>query len=119
MAVERPERPYIQFNFKVDLKDSKLDPGQFSGGFQEVSGLGTEVTVTEYRNGNDLDNGVRKVTGLNKANDITLKRGVIGATTLYSWLNDIRNGNQTVFRDITIHLQDEQHQNVFSWTLRR
>ena len=37
-----------------------------------------EVTVAEYRNGNDTENSVRKITGLNKATDVTLKRGVIG-----------------------------------------
>ena len=38
-----------------------------------------EVTVAEYRNGNDRLNSVRKITGLNKITDVTLKRGVIGS----------------------------------------
>ena len=50
---------------------------------------------------------VRKITGLNKATDVTLKRGVIGSLNLYQWLNDIRNGNQNAERTVTIHLQNE------------
>src|SRR5262249_61445478 len=70
------DRPYTQFNFLVDLGDGKTDGP--SAGFQEVSGLGMEVTVAEYRNGNSKENSVVKITGLNKATDVTMKRGVIG-----------------------------------------
>lgn len=118
MAI-REERPYAQFNFTADFQDPEMDPNSFSGGFQEISGLGMEVTVTEYRNGSDKDNGVRKVFGLNKASDVTFKRGVIGATTLYRWLDDIRNGNQLAFRDVTVVLQSEDHTPVLEWRLLR
>jgi phage tail-like protein len=118
MAV-REERPYVQFNFTVDLNVPGMDPGSFTGGFQEVSGIGMEVTVSEYRNGSDKDNGVRKITGLNKASDVTFKRGVIGALPLYEWLNDIRNGNQQSYRDVTVTLQNEGHEAVLEWRLLR
>ena len=88
MAVKR-DRPYSAFNFLVDFGDGTGTEGA-DAGFQEVSGLGMEVTVSEYRNGNEKENSVRKITGLNKATDVTLKRGVIGSLTLYTWLNDIR-----------------------------
>ena len=65
MAVLRADRPYVQFNFQVNIQDGEADPTGFTGGFQEVSGIGMEVTVAEYRAGNDPDNGVRKITGLN------------------------------------------------------
>ena len=52
--------------------------GSVDAGFQECSNLGMEVTVAEYRNGNAKENGVMKITLLNKATDVTLKRGVIG-----------------------------------------
>ena len=118
MAV-REDRPYVQFNFIVDLNVPGMDPKSFTGGFQEVSGIGMEVTVSEYRNGSDKDNGVRKITGLNKASDVTLKRGVIGALPLYQWLNDIRNGDQKSYRDVTIILQNEAHEAVLEWRLLR
>src|SRR5262245_34394443 len=106
MAIPR-ERPYVQFNFLVDLGTGSTDGPDV--GFQEISNIGMEVTVAEYRNGNEKENSVRKITGLNKATDVTMKRGVIGSLNLYNWLNDIRNGDQNAYRTVTIQLQNEDH----------
>ena len=117
MAVQR-ERPYAQFNFLVDLGDGTTDGA--GAGFQECSNIGMEVTVAEYRNGNEKENSVRKITGLNKATDVTMKRGVIGSLNLYQWLNQIRNGDQTAYRTVTIQLQNEDHTaTVQTWKLLR
>ena len=117
MAVLR-DRPYVQFNFLVDLGNGNTDGPE--AGFQEVSGIGMEVTVAEYRNGNERENAVRKITGLNKTTDVTLKRGVIGSLKLYQWLNDIRNGSQNAMRTVTIQLQNEDHSAVVqTWKLLR
>jgi len=117
MAILR-DRPYVQFNFLVDLGDGVTDGPQ--AGFQECSNIGMEVTVAEYRNGNEKENSVRKITGMNKSTDVTLKRGVIGSLNLYTWLNDIRNGNQNALRNVTIQLQSEDHTaTVQTWKLMR
>ena len=117
MAVLR-DRPYVQFNFLVDLGTGNTDGPE--AGFQEMSNIGMEVTVSEYRNGNTKENSVQKITGLNKATDVTMKRGVIGSLNLYNWLNDIRNGNQNALRTITISLQNEDHTAVVqTWKLLR
>lgn len=117
MAVLR-DRPYVQFNFLVDLGNGNTEGPE--AGFQEVSGIGMEVTVAEYRNGNERENAVRKITGLNKTTDVTLKRGVIGSLNLYQWLNDIRNGSQNAMRTVTIQLQNEGHSSVVqTWKLMR
>ena len=117
MAVLR-DRPYVQFNFLVDLGNGNTEGPE--AGFQEVSGIGMEVTVAEYRNGNERENAVRKITGLNKTTDVTLKRGVIGSLNLYQWLNDIRNGSQNAMRTVTIQLQNEDHSSVVqTWKLMR
>jgi phage tail-like protein len=115
MAVQR-DRPYTQFNFLVDI-GSGSDGA--TAGFQEVSAISTEVAVTEYRNGNSKENSPIKITGLNKASDVTLRRGVIGALDLYAWLNDIRNGNQSALRTVTIQLLDEERNPVQTWKLLR
>jgi phage tail-like protein len=79
-----------------------------------------EVTVAEYRTGNMKENSVQKITGINKATDVTLKRGVIGSLDLYNWLDDIRNGNQQAFRTVIVQLQNEDHtQVVQTWKLLR
>src|ERR1700687_3811821 len=101
MAVLR-ERPYVQFNYLVDLGNGSTDGPE--AGFQEISGIGMEVTVAEYRNGNEKENSVRKITGLNKSTDVTMKRGVIGSLNLYQWLDQIRNGDQKALRTVTLQL---------------
>lgn len=112
------DRPYVQFNFLVDLGSGSTEGPE--AGFQEVSGVGMEVTVSEYRNGNSRENSVMKITGLNKSTDVTMKRGVIGSLSLYNWLNQIRNGDQNALRTVTIHLQNEDHtQVVQTWKLLR
>src|SRR6202007_3255698 len=117
MAVLR-ERPYVQFNFLVDLGTGTTDGVE--AGFQECSNIGMEMTVSEYRNGNERENSVRKITGLNKATDVTLKRGVIGSLNLYQWLDQIRNGDQAAYRNVVIQLQNEDHTAVVQeWKLLR
>src|SRR5688572_16990508 len=117
MAVLR-ERPYVQFNFLVDLGTGATDGPE--AGFQEVSGIGMEVTVSEYRTGNAKENSVMKITGMNKSTDVTMKRGVIGSLNLYKWLDQIRNGDQNALRTVTITLKNEDHtQDVQVWKLLR
>ncbi len=117
MAVLR-DRPYVQFNFLVDLGTGSTEGPE--AGFQEVSGVGMEVTVSEYRTGNSRENSVMKITGLNKSTDVTLKRGVIGSLSLYNWLNQIRNGDQAALRTVTVQMQNEDHtQVVMTWKLLR
>ncbi len=60
--------PYGAFNYIVSF-----DGGEAFGGFSDVSGIGTEITVAEYRNGNDKENHVRKVAGMHKVSDVTLE----------------------------------------------
>jgi phage tail-like protein len=117
MAVQR-ERPYPQFNFLVDLGTGETEGP--TAGFQECSDISMEVPVIEYRNGNEKENGVRKITGLAKYADVTLKRGLIGTLDLYQWLSAIRDGDQHAFRTVRIQLQNEDHtQVVLTWKLLR
>ena len=118
MATERDAIPYSQFNFMVTLGDEGPDRPQ--AGFQEISGLGMEINVAEYRSGNSLENAAVKVTGTYKVPDITLKRGVMGYLDLYQWLDEVRNGAQDQLRTIKIDLMSEDRATVaMSWKLVR
>jgi phage tail-like protein len=119
MPTQPRERPFNVFRFQVDLGPGGPSTTDFKAGFQEVSGLGMEVHVAEYRAGNDLENGPLKITGLTKTNDITLKRGVIAdITTLYAWIDDVRNGSQDELRTVRIQLMDDTGKNVVQqWAL--
>lgn len=117
MPVQR-ETPYSSFNFLVEL-----EPGQgqeLTAGFSEVSGINTEITVAEYRNGNDKVNHVRKIPGVSKASDVTLKRGVIGAQNLYEWIDATRQGQlRAAKRNVVIKLLSEDRADtVVTWKLR-
>ena len=117
MAVLR-DRPYAQFNFLVDLGTG--DTAGPDAGFQECSAITMGVDVIEYRNGNDKENSPRKLTGLQKVSDVTLKRGIIGSLSLYQWLDQIRNGDAAAFRNVVIQLQNEDHTaTVMTWKLLR
>ena len=117
MAVLR-ERPYGQFNFLVDIGTGTTDGPE--AGFQECSAISMSVDVVEYRNGNDRENNVRKLTGLGRVSDVTLKRGIIGSLNLYQWLDQIRNGDAAGFRTVTIQLLNEDHSMIVTtWRLLR
>jgi phage tail-like protein len=117
MAVLR-DRPYAQFNFLVDLGTGQTDGPE--AGFQECSPITTSLDVIEYRNGNEKENQVRKITGLNRVADVTLRRGIIGSLNLYQWLDQIRNGDPAGMRNVAIHLQNEDHTAiVMTWKLLR
>jgi phage tail-like protein len=116
MAVLR-ELPYGQFNFLVDLGTGTDGP---EAGFQECSEIGMSVDVIEYRNGNENENHVHKLTGLTRVSDVTLRRGIIGSLNLYQWIDQIRNGDPGSYRNVVIHLQNEDHTaTVMSWKLFR
>ena len=114
-----PDRriPYGAFNFQVNFGGSN-PPDQPSGGFSDVSGLNTELMVAEYRTGVDVENHVRKVAGLHKTGDVTLKRGIINSKDLWDWIEEVRSNGSLKQRDVTVTLYDEAHQAAMSWTLR-
>ena len=108
---DRKDLPYGAFNFTVSFD------GNNGGGFSDVSGLGTEFMVAEYRNGNDPENRVHKIVGLHKVSDVTLKRGIVKSKVFFEWIKELRT-NPNKRRDVTITLNDEAGQPVMSWTLQ-
>ena len=117
MAVLR-DRPYPNFNFLVDLGTGNTDGAD--AGFEEIILPEVWLDVIEYRNGNEKENSVRKLTGLDHCGNTLLRRGVIGSLQLYQWYNDIRNGNQSALRTVTIQLQNEDHTAIVqTWKLLR
>lgn len=104
--------PYPAFNFTVSF-----DGGEPFGGFSDVSGIMTELTVAEYREGNDPANNVRKVQGMNKAGDVTLKRGIVDAGPIWDWINDARINGPDAKKTVVITLLNERREPVQNWTL--
>lgn len=113
MAVR--DTPYGAYNFIVELNDGSASDRAI-GGFSDVSGIGTELNMMEYRQGNDKENRVRKIPGLHKVSDVTLKRGIMGTTNFYEWINVTRR-DPTFRRNVSITLNDEQGNPVLRWNL--
>jgi phage tail-like protein len=113
------QNPYGAFNYIVALGGGQGDgsEGSIIGGFSDASGLGMEVSYSEYRNGTEKFNTVRKVPNTHKVDDITLKRGLVGSDDLFQWLKGVRDGVADP-RQVTITLMDEARQPVATWSLR-
>lgn len=106
--------PYSAFNFLVEFNGQDI-----SAGFSEVTGLGAEITMAEYRNGNDKENHVRKIPNINKVSDVTLKRGIIKSQDLWDWINLTRREGWIAQRNVIITLMDEANEtSVQRWTLQ-
>jgi phage tail-like protein len=109
VAVQR-DNPYPNHNFAVDFGAGDAI------GFSEVDLPAGELDVIEYREGNELAR-ARKLPGLVKYPNVTLKRGVTGNLELFDWWQSIRDG-QLLRRNVVITLLDEQRQPVQRWELR-
>jgi phage tail-like protein len=111
-----PDRnsPYNAFNFIVEFSN-----GDIVGGFSEVSGLGTEITVAEYRNGNDARNVVTKIPGMFKVADVTLKRGIVNSQAVFDMFKNLQDGKVADAKQtVAITLMDETGANgVQKWIL--
>jgi phage tail-like protein len=103
--------PFKAFNFLVEID------GATKAGFTEVTGLEFEIAAIEYREGADKPLTVRKLPGLVKYSNITLKRGLTTDRSLWDWIKTVLDG--TVHRaNVSIVLLDDQRQAVVRWTLR-
>jgi phage tail-like protein len=109
--------PYPVYNFEVVVNGISDDGASVRGSFSEVSGLETETNVIEYRNGSE-PNTVRKLPGLTKFSNITLKRGLIGDLTFWNWLVNARQGN-VKRTQVAIILLDENRNEVMRWIFTR
>ena len=75
-----PDRPSPSHRFQVEWGGTRL-------GFSEVTGLEISVEVIEYREGADKEYSPRKLPGVTRYSNITLKRGIIqGDNEFFAWL---------------------------------
>ena len=103
--------PYSAFNFLVEID------GVISAGFSECSGLTSETDIIEYRNG-DEDITVRKLPGLKKFTNISLKRGYTQSKELWDWRKKVMDG-QTERQAGTIVLLNESREEALRLTRAR
>ena len=112
------DNPYGAFNFIVSIGGATGDgeAGKIVGGFSDCSGLGFEVSYSDYRNGNEKSNTVRHVQNSFKNDEVVLKRGLVGSTDLFDWLKATREGTIDP-RSVSIKVLDEARNAVATFTL--
>lgn len=108
MATGTRNDPYRGYNFRLEID------GIAVGAFSEVSGLTADGDSVDYREGTDLPLTVRKLIGLRKYTNITLKRGYTQDRSLWDWYKNIVNGIADR-RNGAIVLVDEQRKDVLTW----
>jgi phage tail-like protein len=108
MATGERRDPYRTFNFHIEIDGVPL------GAFSEASGLTADGDAVDYREGTDVQQNVRKLPGLRKYTNITLKRGYTQDKSLWIWYGNIVNG-QPDRRNVTIVLLNEARAPVLRW----
>ena len=111
------EDPYAGYNFEVVITGISEDGKAVKGSFAEVSGLEAAMDPIEYRNGSE-DITVRKMPGLKKFTNITLKRGVTGDLGFWNWIVAGMNG-EIIRTEGSIMLLNENKDEVMRWNFRR
>lgn len=105
----RENDPYANFNFLIE------SGGLLRAGFNECTGLTQETDPIEYREGNE-DITVRKLPGLKKYGNITLKRGVASGQDFLEWRRSVEDGNIDR-RSISVLVLDEQRNEQVRYNL--
>ena len=110
MAVgQRPQDPYRGFKFKVQID------GITKAGFREVSGLDAGTDAVDYRDGDGTT--MRKLAGLQKFSNITLKRGITTDQDLWKWRSTIMDGKiKDNRKNGQIILLDDEGNEAAEWT---
>ena len=78
--------PLRNFRFRLEIE------GVEQAGFSEVSGFDVTVDPIDYREGTDPTH-VRKLTGLTKYGNVTLKWGITDSLELHNWHRQIVDGD--------------------------
>ena len=101
--------PYKNCRFIVEVE------GIAQTGFSEVTIPDSTQDIIEYREGNESSS-VRKLPGLVKYGNITLKWGITDSLDLYNWRKLFEQGDMgTARRSMSIILLDEEGNQAARW----
>jgi phage tail-like protein len=120
MAISQED---IKTTYPLPVYNYRVDIGQDTVAFSEVSGLNITYETTVYKESNTESGKVsprifRMPTQASNTT-LTLKKGIVPAKSqaaLYDWINSVRI-NQVIKKDIVISLCDEAGKAVVTWTV--
>jgi phage tail-like protein len=105
--------PYKQYRFRLEID------GIIQAGFSEVTFTDSTTDPVEYREGNEPPV-FRKLSGLTKYGNITLKWGITDSMDLYNWRQSvIDSGAEAVRRNMSIILLDDTGEDKARWNVVR
>ncbi|WP_406661836.1 phage tail protein [Methanolobus sp. ZRKC3] len=110
-----PDRndPYRQFRFRIEID------GIGQAGFSECNFADTTTEPIEYREGNE-PTVFRKLSGLTKYGNITLKWGITDSLDLYNWRQQvIDTGAEDARKNMSIILIDEAGSDKARWNIEQ
>jgi phage tail-like protein len=101
--------PYKNFRFLVEID------GIVQAGFSEASIPDTTQEPIEYREGSESPT-VRKLPGLIKYGNLTLKWGITDSLALYDWRKMVEQGKtKDARRNLAVILMDEEGNAAARW----
>lgn len=101
--------PLRNFRFRLEIDSIQ------QAGFSEVSGFDITVDPIDYREGPESTH-VRKLPGLTKYGNVTLKWGITDSTELYDWHRQIVDGD-IQRKNVAIVVIDESGQDKGRWEI--
>ena len=107
--------PLRNFRFRLEINQIQ------QAGFAEVAIGDLSNEPIEYREGDEVTT-VRKLNGLTKYANVTLKWGITDSTELADWHQLVVDGTtplDTARRSVVIRLQDEAGQDKAAWELTK
>jgi len=110
MPVGTRTDPFRVYNFLVEID------GITRAGFRECSGLDTSNDAIDYREGID-SRAVRKLPGMTKYTNITLKWGMTDDAQLWDWRKKAMDGS-VERKNGSIVLMDETGTEKLRWNFR-
>jgi phage tail-like protein len=100
----------VAFHFEVDLGFGSTDDLRF----QEVTGLGGEVTTEEYREGG-LNRYVHRLPTGVKYGNLVLRRGYSDSSKVAAWCRNAVESFEIEPRDVTVTLLNQEREPLASW----
>lgn len=103
--------PYRGFRFRVEID------GIQTASFSEATIPDSTTDVVEYREGSD-ETTMRKIPGLTKYGNLTLKKGLTDSMELYEWRKKVvQLGATKARKNISIILVDEEGKDKARWDI--
>jgi phage tail-like protein len=111
MATGARTDPYRNFRFKVEID------GIQTASFAEATIPDTSTDSVDYREGTDLPF-QKKLSGLTKFGNITLKKGLTDSLDLYQWRKTVEDtGAIKARKNISLVLIDEEGNDKARWDI--